>query len=238
MALFPIIEVQPISQIGDLVRIDASRVVLNGDTPAVVGVFITPDISEDEVEVTNADQNEWFLDWVYTSAGTKEIMLRIVAGTGVDEITVTKTAEVEVKTAAAESLFSTDADMKVIEPEILKWLPLGSSNWNHVHRLSQKNILEWLDEIRLFKADGSQWAPEDLVTKSQVRKLSLYMTLAIIFNSLSNQPDDIYAVKAAYYAQKQVAAQDRNYLDLDLDGDGEVSESEKTDLRSFTLVRR
>lgn len=238
MALFPIVTTQPIAQVEDLIRIDASKTVVNGDTPAIHSVFIKPDDTEDEVEVTSNDKSQWFLDWMYLTAGTKTITLRIVAGAGMNEVTVTRTTSVLVKTAAVESLFSSDADLVVIEPDILKWIPEGSSNWNHVHRLAQKNILEWLDEIRLGKPDGTEWTPADLVTKSQVRKLSLYMTLAIIFNSLSNQPDDIYAVKSAYYAQKQVAAQDRNYLDLDLDGNGEVSESEKADLRSFTLVRR
>lgn len=238
MALFPIIEVQSKAQVGDGVRINASKTFINGDSDDIVSVFITPEAGEDEIDVNHQEQSNWYLDWVYEDAGTKTVTLRVISGTGINEVIVTRTATIEVVTAATELLFSSDDDMRVIEPDILKWLPLGYTNWNHVHRLAQKNILEWLDEQRYFKIDGTAWSAEDLVDRTQVRKLSLFMALEIIFNSLSNQPDDIYAVKSAYYAGKKKAAMDRGYLKLDFDGDGEASASEKVDLVTTTLVRR
>ena len=238
MGLFPIVSAPFISQVGDVVRISAVKTFKNGDTGTIHTVNIKPDTAEAAVDVHSADQADWVLDWVYDTAGSKTLELEVTAGAGMSEVTETRTVTLTVKTKADDALFSSDDDLSVIEPDILKWIPEGFSNWNHVHRLSQKNILEWLDEIRLFKADGSAWEAADLVNRSQVRKLSLYMTLEIIFKSLSNQTDDIYSSKAAYYAEKKTRARDRNYLDLDVNGDGEISVDEKADLRTVTLVRR
>lgn len=239
MGLFPKLLLPPIAQVGDVVRISASKSFSNGSTPPISEVIITADVDggSEAIGIIETDPETWFADWVYSSAGTYDVQLELIAA-GTPTVTEVITQTFQVVTAAQDALFSSDADLIVIEPEILEWLPKGYSNWNHVHRLSQKNILEWLDEIRLFKADGSAWEAVDLVNRSQVRKLSLYMTLEIIFKSLSNQTDDIYSSKAAYYAEKKTRAMDRNYLDLDVDGDGEIAPDERADLRTVTLVRR
>lgn len=221
------------AQVGDKVRISLSESFLTQDEAAVTLVEIEPDTGVGFVDVTNVDQTRWYLDWAYDSANTKTVTARVTTDT-----VYTKTQSIEVLTFAADSLFSSDQDLKSYEPDILKWLPIEYSNWNHIHRECQRNILNHLDELRIYKPDGSKFQASDILHKSEVRRLSAYMALRMIFSGLSNQVDDIFNDKRLQYKELEKMARNRNYLTLDLDGDGIEDGNEKIDKRTFTMVRR
>jgi len=238
MAIFPILRSEDTLQVNDKVRFDASESFINGTTAAITNVEIEPDEDLGFISVFNANAQLRYLDWIYLTAGEKEVTLRITSGTGMSAVTETLIKTVTVLTAADDYLFSTDADLRTKEHDILRWLPDGYSSWNHVHRLAQRNILDWFDEIRLFKDDGTAWLPEDVVTKAQVRRISLYTSLRMIFSSISNQVGDIFDQKAQAYLAMERDAKNRNYITLDFDGDGNASNNERQELRSMSLVRR
>ncbi len=158
--------------------------------------------------------------------------------TSTGSVITTATKTIEVVTPAQDLLFSNDDDLRTREHDIVRWVPDGFSSWNHVHRQAQKNILDWLDEIRLFKNDMTRWTAADLVEREQFRRISTYTTLRMIFSSLSNQVGDVFDLKSKHYGSLEKDAKNRNYVSLDLNGDGSISNGERADLRTFGMVRR
>lgn len=235
MAVFPILKTEPKVQTNDKIRLWADETFLTPDSGAVTAVEIEPHTGDGFIAVFDVDQSQWFLDWAFATAGTKTATLRVTS-TGAIVTTVTKT--IEVVTPATDNLFSTDDELKTREHDIVRWVPDGFSSWNHVHRQAQMNILDWLDEIRLFKNDMSRWTAADLVQNEQFRRISIYTTLRMIFSSLSNQVGDVFDLKSKYYLGLEKESKNRNYVSLDLNGDGEISDGERADLRTFGLVRR
>lgn len=235
--VFPILKFEPKVQVDEKIRLDATQT-FKANGHSISAVEITPDVGLDTYDVYNIDQSLWFLDFAYASAGTKTITLTVTYSHGSGSLTVTRTYNVVVVTAATDYLFSSDDELRQYEPDILKWLPDGYSSFNFVHRQVQKNLLDWFEEIRLFKKDGTRWQAADVVDKLQLRRIATLTALRMIFYSLSNQVDDVFAVKAEQYLAKEKDARNRNSIALDFDGDGEVSASEKVELRSFGLVRR
>jgi hypothetical protein len=235
--VFPNLYSEKIVQVGEKIRLDASPT-FKANSHTISAVEITPEAGADTFDVYNVDSDLWFLDWSYNTAGTKTVTVEVTYSHGMTTETATKNFEVSVLTEAQDALFSTDADLMVFEHNILRWLPDGYTTWNHVHREAQKQILHWLDEIRIFKSDGTGLTKTDLVDKSQVRKLSAFMALKMIFGQVSNQVDDVFAQKSVYYEGKEKEAKNRGYIAADFNGDGSLSLSEKQELRSTRLVRR
>lgn len=233
MAVFPIIKpFETTVQVGDKVRLDASKTFLNQGDSAISTVEIQPESGGDFYDVTDSDSTEWYLDWVYSSDDDYTATVRVTQD---DATETTSTATVTCVTSATDSLFSDDEDLRSKESDILNWLPGGYSNWNHLHRKAQEDILDWLDELRIYKADGTRWVASELTRSDQVRRISMYMVLRMIFGSLSNQVDDIYADKHKYYWEMEVEAKQRNYIELDFGGDtGELNK----DFRTFRMVKR
>ena len=229
MAYFPKIKSEKIVQVGDKIRFDATQSFGTPDEAAVTLVEIEPNAGDGFIDVTSTR----VLDWVYLTAGSKTATVRVTT-----DAVYTATADISVLTEADDRLFSVDEELRMLEPDILNWLPVGYSNFNHIHRLAQKNILDWLDELRIYKQDGSRFTKADIVEKDQVRRLSLFMSLRMIFEGLSNQTDDVFAEKAARYRAMEKEAKNRNYISLDADDDGIIQADERKDNRTFILVRR
>ncbi len=236
--IFPILRTDEILQVNDKIRFDASETFINGSTPAITGVEIEPDTGLGFISVYQLSQQAWYLDWIYLTSGSKVVSLKITAGHGDHQVTQTITKTVTVLTAADDYLFSSDSELRSKEHDILRWLPDGYSSWNHVHRQCQKNILDWFDEIRLLKEDGTRWTAQDVVVKAQVRRIATNMALRMIFSSISNQVGDIFDQKAQMYLAMERDAKNRNYITLDFDGDGQAESDERQELRTMTMVRR
>jgi hypothetical protein len=177
----------------------------------------------------------WFLDWIYLTSGIKTITLRV---TEVGPIVSSQTFQIEVVTATADNLYSTDQDLIGLEHDILNYLPPGRSSFNYVHRKAQKEILEWLDQIRIYRKDGSRLQKEDLNLVKDIRELSANWALMLIFHDLSNKTDDKFYQKYLGYRTKVEAMKNRGRIQADLDGSGDLDPSERIDVRSMRMVRR
>lgn len=245
MAIFPLLKSEDIVQAGDRIRFSASESFASGaGEGTITKVEIQPSADDDFADVFVEDREEkWYLDWLYTTAGEKQVTLRVtttIPATETDPEVITAAdvmKTITVKTAAAEKLFSSDADLRVLEPDIQKWLPPGYSSWNHVHRQAQRNILDWLDEIRVFNVDGSAITVDSLGNREQVRRLSTMIALSMIFGQLSNQVADVFDAKAVEYNKRATTARNLNYLELDVDGTG-PKKPVAQDLRRMRMVRR
>lgn len=245
MSYFIQIRTQSVVQESDRIRFDVSGSFGTRSEGQVTKVEIRPEAGEDFFDVFDQDQSRWFLDWVYaiTEAGDieagfvdKVVSVRITTEDEMEQETVYEMDKtIRCVTEAADALFSSDSDLIAKEHDILSWLPAGFSSWNHVHRQAQKNILDWLDEIRLVKEDGSRWKPSELARRDQVRRFSVYIALRMIFGSISNQVGDVFDQKREQYAALESSARNRNYISLEPEGgQGRVD----VDVRSMSLVRR
>lgn len=235
--IFGLIECDEKYQIGEKVRINFSK---SYNVPAIdfTVVKIQPSASDIEYSATSlTDKDVWMIDWIYTSAGSKVITLKLDDGSG--EVTFTKT--IDIVSEATDSLFSKDADLIPHEEDILKWLPDGRSTWNYMHRKAQDLILKELYKSRIYADDGTKLAAAQVIDKDEVKEWSIFKTLEMIMNFTSNKPDDVFRQKAKYYASKEVGWMNYalNSLRLDFNKDGEITDSEeKRDFRTTMVIRR
>lgn len=232
--IFGHLDHEAVIQIKDKTRLDASKSFSAKGEAAIELVKISPEVGVGLIAVTDANPKNWFLDWEYQTPGTKVIELEIKAGAN----TVNFTYSIEVVTAEQDKLFSSDTDLIQFEPDILKWLPAGKSSYKNIHRNAQALILDWLDSIRVWRTDGSKLTKADLSLSDDLKQLSIYMVLELIFTGISNQVDDVFLAKARSYAQKALLVQGRGRIQADFNGNGTLDSNEAADLRSFTLVRR
>lgn len=237
MRAFGIIQSEKVVQVNDKTRISAVKSFIARGASPITRVEIQPEASEVMVEVgTNLiPQSQWVLDWVYDTAGVKVVTLKI---TQQDLTETTFTQQVEVLTETEDMLWSDDQDLVTYESDILKWLPDGKSSLKFVHRRAQRLILDWLDEIRVYKIRGQRLEKEDMQKTEDLRRLSAMWTLALIFQSLSNRPDDVFAQKSTYYMDRKAEAQQRGRIQADFNDNQVEDDSDNQDMRTFFMVRR
>lgn len=239
MAIFGIIECDLVVQENEKIKIDCSKSFITQDEDPVTMVEIEPYSGSGFINVTPTPANavaSYYLDYIYSSAGSKVISLRIT--TDGAPVTVTKT--ITVITALVDSLFSSDNDLRAIEVDIMKWLPKGKSTWNFVHRKVQEKILTELYKSQIMANNNVKLTATEVIDKAEVREWATYLALSIIFYSISNSVDDIFVRKAMAYGKQ--ASEYMNYsmnvLALDYNKDGNLTSAEKLDFRSASMVRR
>jgi len=235
MGIFPVIESDDKVQANDKFRIDCSKSYISKGEPAITLVEIEPETGAGFVAVTGNPvlAKNWFLDWQYASDGDKVVSVRIT--TSGAPITVTKT--VVSVTFVVDKLFATDSDLASIEHNITKYVPDGKSSFKYIHRESQKQMLEWLYINGYRKFDGSRITVDEVIEVENVRYWATYLALHLIFQDLSNQPDDVFDKKSRLYENTEHKWRENIALKFDLDGDGVQGAAEGFNLTSRNLVR-
>lgn len=235
--IFGIIECDAKYQVGEKVRISYvnSYNVPNVDFTVAL---LKPSASDiDYAPTLLTDRDTFYIDWIYSSSGTKTITLTLNDGSG--PVVVTK--NIEIVSEATDALFSKDADLIPHEDDILKWLPAGRSSWNYMHRKSQDLILKELYKSRIYADDGSMLTAAEVLDVNEVKEWSIFKTLEMIMNFTSNKPDDVFRQKAQYYGSKEQEWMNYslNSLKLDFNKDGEIDElNEKRDFRTTAVLKR
>lgn len=230
MGIFIQIESDQVAQVGDKIRIDAGQTFLTPDESAVSLFEIQPESAASFYNVT-ADR---YLDWVYSSSGDKTVTVRVTT----DGSPITSTTVIQVVTAQSDALWSNDQALRAHEDDILKFLPPGRSTWKFMHRRAQTLILADLDREGYRDINGNRYTKSAFIDVEEVRYWSTFLTLRLIFESLSNAVDDIFSEKAKRYSGLEAQYRDRVRLRLDVDGDGVIQEGEaEWGLRNATVVR-
>ena len=230
--IFPNVIAEPIVQINDKTRIDCSKSFVSKDENAVTEVTIEPETGSGAISVFNSAQKEWYLDWQYSTAGTKTITVEITT----DGLPVSYTHDIEIVTSATDKLFSDDSFLQRHESDIMRYVPKGRNTFLNVHRQAQERILAYLEECG-FSANGQKITKDNVVNLDEVRQWSGYLTLHLIFNDLWQDPDDALKQKADDYLSKADNAKNRAHLRLDTNGDGNVDAQEGIQMRSLNLIR-
>jgi hypothetical protein len=237
--IFPLIESEPILQVNDKTRINAVKSFISKDEAAITLVEIEPEASAGFINVTGSPvlSKNWFLDWSYATAGSKVATLRITT----DGSPVTFTKTITVLTEADDKLWSADSDLQILEPDILNWVRQGRASFLDYHRTAQKRILEWLDNIKVWNKDGQPFTKSDItlaIAEEDLKRISIYWTLEIIFNGLSNKPDDVFASKEMNYRKSRKELQaDRSRIRVDYNLDGTIENGEQFQMRTIRLSR-
>lgn len=230
--IFPNLLLEPIVQVNDKFRMNASKVFTTpGET--VTDVEIEAEALAGYVSIFNVDSDKWYLDWAYETDGDKVVSLRVTTDMG----TKTQVYAVTALTEVEDKLFSNDNDIYPYEPDISRYLPRGKSSWLYAHREAQTKIIEFLDEQRIWKLDGSAFTKEDLVTIDEFRRWSLFQTLLIIFESIQLNTGDIFQEKRDEYEKGMIQARNRASLRLDRNGDG-TNDPTPYNVRTTRMVRR
>ena len=222
----------------DKIRFDATASFLTPDDSWEVGTQQTPlpshEISFDDGDTWIDISEHEYIDYAFATAADYDVVLRVTADSG-SVSTIEKTVTVIDPTTTI--LFSKDSDLETYEPEINRYLPKKWSSWNLVHLRAQEFILQWLDETRVYKADGTNFTADDFGDHEQVKQLSCYKTLEIIYEGLSNVVGDIFSLKRDKYKSLVIEKLNRANLKLDYDGSGAVDTNERIDLYSGELTR-
>lgn len=236
---FPILKNESIVQIKDKTRLDANESFVNAGE-ILQDIEVEPEAGSGFISIYNPDDEynhelDRYLDWAYTTDGTKVMSLRVTTDQGV----TTETYNMEVISETDDALYSNDNDLYPYEPTIARYLPEGKSSFNYAHRASQSKIIAYLDEHRIWKKDGSRYTKADLVDREEFRYWSIFQTLLIIFESSQISTGDIFQEKRAEYEADMRAARNRGALRLDYNGDGIIDESsEKLNMSTTRMVRR
>lgn len=212
MNSFGVLETEDVVQVKDKTRLSAIKSYIKKGAPAISKVQIKPEASESFIDVTGSSYKDWFLDWQYETAGAKIATLEITTGTGGGAVVETFDSTFEVITVADDKLLSSDKDLVALETDILKYVPAGRSSFLNAHRRARDLILDWLDAIRIWRDNGQKLTKDDIAVTDDLRQLSVYQALEIIFMGISNKVDDVFFIKARSYRSLQLDLKNRGRI--------------------------
>lgn len=220
-------------QVGDKTRIDVSRSFTSGET--ISSIKVIPEAGADEIEIHSQNQDKWYLDWAYTTSGTKTITIEASHA----QVTVSQNYEIEVISEEEDNLYSTDEQIFTIESELKRYIPPGRNSFKNVHREAQARILNYLDRKRIWNTDGEPYTKNQINLFGELSRWSLYETLFIIYNDLFISVGDKFAEKINQYKELRNIERDRASIRIDKNNSGTFdSGSEIQELKSFRLIRR
>jgi len=230
--IFPILDLEKVVQEHDKTRLDASQSYGSGST--ITKIEIRPTAAGSWVVVTT----QKYLDWQYTMTDPVNdpeedftVSVRIN-----DTEVVSKT--ITVVSAAKDNLFSTDPELVEREPDIMKYVPRGRASFKSVHRAAQKEILDYLNKEAFVNDNRRPFTADDLISTTDVSKWSLFIALRLIMEGVSNAVDDVFALKAKKYGDKELFYRNRAIVRLDTNGDGTADLTEALDVRTCRVMRR
>lgn len=241
MAIFPILELEKIVQVGDKTRLDGVKSFVSKGSDPVTKVEIKPETSEAFIDVTGTKQADWFLDWIYQTDGIKTVTIQVTTTMTAPPNTVTvetQSFDIEVITAEDDKLFSTDQDLIEYETDILKYVRPGRSSWLDYHRKAQELIVDFMNKRGSRDVELNKFTKDNFVDILEVREWSTALTLSLIYRNLSNAVDDIFDRKHRQYDSKVSDARSRLFVAMDLDLDGTVDKEEGVFMESGRLLRR
>lgn len=229
-----VFELEGTAQIGDKTRLDATKTFATKGEADITLVEIDPTGEGTFIDVTGESHDDWYLDWIYSGPSNVLSPVLRVTTDGAPQI-FTKT--INIVSADEEKLFSTDDDIKALEPDVMKYVPEGRASWIAVHRSAQSKILDTINKMGIRSTDGSLITKDQIIDIDEVRYWSRDLTLSLIFMLSQNSKDDFFAEKAKHYADEADAAKARAVLRLDFNKDGTQSVGESYDFTARDLRR-
>lgn len=235
MAIFPHIELEEVVQVNDKTRLNATKSFISKGEEPITLVRIEPEAGAGFVDITGTPikASNWFLDWEYSTDGTKAVTVEITT----DGAPVTETKTIEVLTELDDNQFCKDTDLQALEHDILKWVREGRATFKDVIRRAKRLIMKDLEEFGVVDSNGNKLTEAAIVDKEEVREWATYWSLYLIFNSSNNQAEDILKQKASMYFQKGKDSRTKAYFRYDWNGDGTIELGERMRLSAIEVYR-
>jgi hypothetical protein len=237
MAIFPLLNLEDVIQVGDKTRLDASKSFISKDEAAVTLVEIEPEAGSGFVTVGNpGSSKDWYLDWLYQGA-TRTVTVTVRITTDASPVTFSKT--LKVNSVADDMLLSSDQDLLYYEHDVLRYIKDGKSSFLNFHRAARDKILDYLNTAGFVDVNGNKITKDMLnVDSSEVREWSICQTLALIYFSVSNGVGDVFSLKSESYESRVKEARGKAILRLDLNSNDEIDDGEFIRLKSVPIFRR
>jgi len=224
---------EQIIQVSDKTRIDVSDTFVSGD--AITDIAIKPEASESFISVFNADTDKWYLDWAYSTNGSKVISVQATDGVLVEN----KDFTIEVISEQDDNLYSNDSQLFTIESELKRYIAPGRNSYINIHREAQRRILDYLERKRIYNTDGSRITKDQINIDDDIARWSLYEALVIIYEDLVVAVGDKFKDKVLEYKNLRSQFRTMGALRLDRDKDGTIEpSSELQELKSYRLIKR
>jgi len=164
----------------------------------------------------------------------KAITISIDDGSGPQALT----KYIDLMSVGGDALFSNDQDLIFHRHDILDFLPQGRNSFLHVHRRAQDLIMAFLDEAGHIDIDGDPLTLAAVTDAEEFRQWSTFVTLRIIHDELSNDPDDDFFAKASGFKSQERVHRKRAILRIDTDNDGKADIGEGVGIIGGTVRRR
>lgn len=229
---------EAIVRVGDKIRLDASRTTYIPDSPSVTiaSVTIQPETSAAAYNVTGSpvSSKNWVLDWFYQTPGMKTVTVTVTLS---DATVVSKTFSVTAKSISDDKLLVDDPDLTAIDFDIMRYIPDGYSSWRHVHRKVTNETLEFIRSMRIKRTTGEALQIDDIINSSLARRMATASSLALIYQQLSNKPDDKFYAKFIDAKKELEQLRASPSWSLDIDADGNIDDDEEVDMKTGRLLR-
>lgn len=170
-----------------------------------------------------------------TINNTNQHWYRLTLSTDRDDLSVT----------GMNLVFSDDYELSLEQPYILDSSFLGNSK-SHIktHAAVKREIIQRFRNKNYVKYDSSTGKKEDITIWDlheieEVKLASTYLALSKIYFHLSDEPDDIWAIKSKTYEDKFNKYINVARLSVDIDDNGSLTENEsKTPVMSTRYIGR
>ena len=137
-----------------------------------------------------------------------------------------------------DSLYSSDSDLQRHENKILNFVEPGRNTFLNIHRRAQHLILAYLDRNGYVDDYGNPYTKKSVLRLEELHEWSIFLTLKLIFESLSNATDDIFREKAKRYEEMEKYYRDRIILRLDTNNDDRLDLNEGINVGFSQVFRR
>lgn len=150
--------------------------------------------------------------------------------------TYSKTYLVKAFSEQYSGMLNKDADLQLIENDILQWVPRGKNTFKSIHLQVVNDIIEWFDRKGFVNLYDEKFVISDFYDPSEISYWAKYQALYYIFNSNNNAKDDIFAEKAEKY-KKLSNKHRRRIFRVDLDSNNTLNFDEIVLANHIKLVR-
>lgn len=232
--IFPVLEMELLVQEIDKTRLDASKSYAVG-TDTITSIEIKPYAAASYIDVTALG----YLDWQYTKtvpADATEVFTATVRINGA--LGTTKDQTITVIKESSDLLFSTDAQLRSHEPNIMRFLKDGRATYKDIHRRAQTLILDWLSSQGYTNDLGNRITKDNITLVEELAQWSSAVVLRLIHEGVANAKDDVFMMKAHTYKGLENLYRDKAIVRLDLNADGVTDSNEGLDIRSCVVIRR
>lgn len=233
-----VLNAESVVRVGDKIRLDASGTTYISLTPSVTisSVTIKPEDIAPVFDVTGNPVNKknWVLDYFYSTDGVKTVTVTVTLS---DSSIHSKSFAVTAISQADDKLLVDDDDLRAMDFELMRFIPDGYSSWRHVHRRSTREVIDFINSMRLSKVNGDPLTFDELKDSRLAKDFALKSSLALIYQQLSNKPDDKFYQRYLDAKKTLEAYKSRADWAFDFDGNGQIDNYERADMLTGRLLR-